>query len=67
MTADRSTRPGGRERARRLAVIAIVGVLAAIAVTAFLIWIVFFSSTPPPAPSIEEAAGILSASPSPAD
>lgn len=65
MTAAQPTRPGRSGSGRRLVIIGVVAVVAAIAVAAFLVWFVFFSTTAPPAPSIENAAGILSATPAP--
>lgn len=50
---------------RRLALLALGGLVAAVAVAAFAIWLVFFSSTAPGAATIDTAAGVVtSASPS---
>src|SRR3954466_8668291 len=55
MSADRPrTRTSGR-----LALIAGVGALLAVAVAAFAVWFVFFSSSAPGGATIDEAAGVL--------
>ncbi|MFV2064626.1 MAG: YceI family protein [Chloroflexota bacterium] len=63
MSSAPATQPSGSGRGRRLAIVGVVGTLAAILIGVFLVWLVFFSSEAPEAPTIEGAAAVLDASP----
>lgn len=60
----RSSPGRGPRRGPRIAIVGAIGIVAAVVVTAALVWFVFFSSEAPEAPTLEGAVAVL-ASPGP--